>query len=432
MKAYNEFIDSLDGFIDSIEWGKRPFNRIEPIHNLLNGGAMEALHVSTSKSAISASGAFFTPETLARKAIVGSRIFAESKKVLDPACGAGDLLLRWAELLPIRTTLESTLLDWSQRLFGFDIHKEFLEATKRRLVLLAIRRGAVLKSTRPPSYKTLFCGLKEKDFTKCKNPFEKIDVVVMNPPFTLKPNTAECNWTSGSVNMAAIFVEKALNDLSHGKSIVAILPEVLRSGTRYKEWRNLVSNSMDKFNCNIWGKFSDKADVDVFIMRGIKSVGSQKSVRWTKRYVSATKAKIGEISTISVGAVVPHRHKDNGPHVSFISTKNTPPWEIVKRISEKRMFKGTLHYPPFVVMRRTSSPHDPYRAIGSIVIGKRAVAVENHLIVIAPNTKTLAECRRILKSIRDRKTTAWLNFIIRCRHLTVGAIKSMPLFNDIS
>jgi hypothetical protein len=82
--------------------------------------------------------------------------------------------------------------------------------------------------------------------------------------------------------------------------------------------------------------------------------------------------------------------------------------------------------PPFVVIRRTSSPSDKFRASGTIIAGKKAVAVENHLIVIRPKNSTLKDCNELLKLLKSEQTNNFLNERMRCRHLTVGIVKKIP------
>jgi hypothetical protein len=79
------------------------------------------------------------------------------------------------------------------------------------------------------------------------------------------------------------------------------------------------------------------------------------------------------------------------------------------------------------VVRRTSSPSDPHRAVATVVLGKRPVAVENHLIVLLPKNKTLRACRQAMRLLRDDSTDKRLDRTMRCRHLTVEAVASLPI-----
>jgi hypothetical protein len=230
------------------------------------------------------------------------------------------------------------------------------------------------------------------------------------------------------VNVAAVFVERVLTQLPPGKRIIAILPDVLRSGTRYVRWRELVARQMSILRCEPRGRFNNHADVDVFILDGVTTGATGEIRSWPPSDGKSRRSVLGDIADVSVGPVVPHRHKKKGPSLRYITAKSLPSWKTVRRIKDRRRFSGTIFTPPFVAVRRTSSPHDPARAVGTLVVGKQPVAVENHLLVVKPTNETLKDCRRILRSLKNRSTTAWLNHRIRCRHLTVGVMKELPLF----
>src|SRR5205085_9704707 len=83
-------------------------------------------------------------------------------------------------------------------------------------------------------------------------------------------------------------------------------------------------------------------------------------------------------ATVYVGSVVPHRHREVGPRVPYINAKSLPAWGRICSVQDRRRFTGTLFSPPFVAVRRTSSPHDGARGIGSIVATKTPVSMENH------------------------------------------------------
>src|SRR3546814_13351615 len=68
--------------------------------------------------------------------------------VLDPACGAGDLLIACARSLPILPSLEETLQAWGKRLYGRDIHPELVEVAQYRLALLARHCGSFSEALR--------------------------------------------------------------------------------------------------------------------------------------------------------------------------------------------------------------------------------------------------------------------------------------------
>jgi hypothetical protein len=128
-----------------------------------------------------------------------------------------------------------------------------------------------------------------------------------------------------------------------------------------------------------------------------------------------------------VGAVVPHRLKKNeGSFCPFLHAKGLPFWGVSKPGNERVAFAGTTFRPPFVAVRRTSSPSDRHRALSTIIRGPRLVAVENHLVVCIPKSGGLRACERLLKILQRPSTDAFLNERIRCRHLTVGVVREIP------
>lgn len=86
--------------------------------------------------------------------------------------------------------------------------------------------------------------------------------------------------------------------------------------------------------------------------------------------------------------------------------------------------------PPFVAIRRTSGPRDRSRAVATIVRGRRAVAVENHVIVCLPEDGSIERCRALLARLRSSRTDDWLNRRIRCRRLTTSAVAGVPWWEE--
>src|SRR5262249_20701048 len=145
MQNYAQYQVSLEGLLAESGWGRKKIPAQE-LQTHLNGGAAAHLRDLVSRSKIRDSGAFFTGEELGRR-VVESVIRANPGTSLawDPTCGAGDLLLRWTEKLPVFERLSDTLNHWGDCLHGQDIHPEFLAVAKRRLTLAAIGRGSYLK-----------------------------------------------------------------------------------------------------------------------------------------------------------------------------------------------------------------------------------------------------------------------------------------------
>ena len=130
------------------------------------------------------------------------------------------------------------------------------------------------------------------------------------------------------------------------------------------------------------------------------------------------------------GALVDYRSPLQGPHVPYLVAKGFPVWGTITAVERTRRFSGRLHQGPIVVIPRTSRPGDPYRARAAVVADPRAIAVENHLLVLRPKHGGLAECRRLLRQLRSEQVNDWLDQVIRCRHLTVSAVTSIPWSPD--
>jgi hypothetical protein len=58
-------------------------------------------------------------------------------------------------------------------------------------------------------------------------------------------------------------------------------------------------------------------------------------------------------------------------------------------------------------------------------VGDEAVAVENHLLVALPRGGSVQICEALLAVLRMADTNDQLNELMRCRHLTTGAIKAL-------
>ncbi len=97
--------------------------------------------------------------------------------------------------------------------------------------------------------------------------FNDVTHVAMNPPFCSWESPQKRFWRKGKVNAAGIVFEHLVNRLPEMCQVSAILPDVLRSGSRYDNWRDFVSNKVQG-KCEIYGRFSNNTDVDVFILSG--------------------------------------------------------------------------------------------------------------------------------------------------------------------
>ena len=397
----------------------------------LDGEPGQLLLRQESRSLLRQQGAYFTSAGMAKRLAATVPVEAESRRVyFDPACGAGDLLLAVARRLPVGATLERTIGDWGVQLAGWDVSPGFVRMAKARLVLLASSRCRVRPSAQKISLASTFPGLVVRDFFAHSTSLDSEDVVLMNPPFSNMDAPSGCEWSSGKVNAAAVFTEKMVAEAPEGLRLVAILPEVLRSGTRYTRWRRRVASlSRDQVQRRL-GQFDKRADVDVYRFSLVRAATETRSRESDVPLARTRRGGIGGRFAVHVGAVVPHRHKEEGPRVRFIHARSVPAWEDFDQTTEIRKFNGRLFAPPFVVVRRTSRPGDKKRAVASLVLGQAPVAVENHLVVFLPNDGEVSTCRELMIRLASPRTDKWLNAKLRCRHLTTRVLAELPWWTD--
>ncbi len=409
----------------TVEFVGSPHDRLQRLAALDGEASAELRRVITLKR-LRDNGAFFTQSGLARSATrhLPKRL---PNVFFDPACGAGDLLIAAARRLPLRDSLSSTLHLWGRKLSGRDKHEEFIRATKARLVLLAMERLKIVRA--PPSRlpRRLFPLISAGEGLNARRGYQRAECVLLNPPFCASPAPKGSKWAAGNVTSAAIFVQEALRLSKPGTRIIAILPEVLRTGSRYAKWRARVSEQCLIKSVDTCGVFAASVDIDVFILTGVKEKNPFRRVTdvW-HRAKRTTDRTVGDAFEVHVGAVVPHRHKKRGPLSPYIHAKSLPRWQEVTSLDEIRRFKGTLFAPPFVALRRTSRVEDAHRAVATIVLAGTPVAVENHLLVCKPKNGSVGRCRELARRLKSGEINTFLNERIRCRHLTVTAVRELP------
>ena len=401
-------------------------NSPDVVHNALNGGPAVELEKTDSRHDRRSAGAFFTPNIEASRMIArfppSNRTFA----YIDPSCGVGDLLLAAAQTLPVRHTLEDTLQLWSKLLAGFDLDDRFVSATKARLILLARSRLHDTWDTPFSTHKELFPHILVADGLHHELPPIAPSIrMLMNPPFTRIRAPDGCSWSSGSVSAAAVFIDHWTQTLPQGSQIVAILPDALRSGSRYERWRHAIEAQTRLLSLESRMRFSPTIDIDVFLLAvTVDPPEHETSYPWWPHPTGSTTVR--DLFDVRVGTVVPHRHDKTGPLRKYATTQSLPIGRDVATISSVRRFAGTVFKGPFLTVRRTSRPGGPRCAV-TLVSTTDPVAVENHLVVLLPKDGTVATCRTAMQQITRRTTDRWLDSRIRCRHLTVSAVESIPL-----
>ena len=212
------------------------------------------------------SGAFFTSSS--HSMLLADYVkeqLALGSSIADPACGTGQLLLAAAMVLPVQDTLHKTLVYWGRRIFGADIHEEFVETTKARLVLLAKKRVPIgeIKWDTSSYFPNIIVG----NFLENTHLVSSANCILANPPYNMMKSPNGCDWGTGNVSSAAVFLDAILKSAKPGAIIASILPEVLRCGTRYKKLRQKLGTLSTELGQVSLGQFDKWTDIDVFASR---------------------------------------------------------------------------------------------------------------------------------------------------------------------
>jgi hypothetical protein len=374
-------------------------------------------------------GTYFTGTKLARRLVASlEATLPNATQVVDPACGVGDLLVACARHLPLQSDLTNTLKDWGARLAGFDINSAFVAAARYRLALLAIERcradakGTVEDLGLAHLFPHIRPGSGTEDWKLPASP----SLVVVNPPFAYGEAPKDCTWASGRVSQAASFLDSCIKNAAEGMRVLAILPDVLRTGTRYERWRRMVAERGRIRSVKIAGRFDELTQVSVFLLDlEVRKSEKAQHVRWAHPSTRAEHT-VKDLFDVRVGPVVPFRLDGRGARFPYADSEGLPPWQTVRALDQSILFKGTTYKPPFVAIRRTSKADYRVRCLGTIVTGKKPIAVENHLLVAIPHDKKVGTCKRLLRLLKQDSTSKWMNERIRCRHLTVSSVGDLP------
>ena len=427
MTSYDSYVSSVEELaLAALNLGVSCQTASGP-SGLLDGQAGAALRKTIPLQMRREQGAFFSSSDLRATALQPSQEpIASLGTFLDPAVGAGDLLIEVARQFPVQQDLAETIRRWGLLLHGRDLQPMFVRLAKARLVLLAVARGAVARSKNTDGLDDIFPEIKVGDGLKLLARGWSGAHIVMNPPFTHRRASEDIKWASGRTNEAAMFLAAAVAGGQPGTRLTAILPDVIRAGSRYDRLREIIGANLRVTSAKPYGQFDAWTDIDVFILRGV--IGHSESGATPTQWWRATDGeRLGDIADISVGPVVPHRDQETEPKRPYLLARNIPlggEYDVSR--AERRGFKKRLFHPPFVVIRRTSRPGDKSRGLGTVILGRGRVLVENHLIIIKPKDCSADACCRIVDVLASTHAREWLDNRIRCRHLTVRALKELP------
>lgn len=425
MFEYGEFVDNLKIELNSYKTTPKDLWEVTA-SRYINGLAAEELRRLVSLEKRRNDGVFFTNNLLAEKVLeVLQPTFNKQSVIYDSACGVCNLLIATVNHLHKLNIQPSN----KNYLLGTDIHPEFLAAANLRLQMnnLLMLPG---KTYNISKHKVGY-SVKKKNALVSNQFYKAATHIFINPPFDQEKFEEKLDWAAGKVSMAAVFMEKAILFANPGTTIMAILPDVLRSGTRYQKWRNMVEKYCITEKIELLGQFDEHADVDVYAIKLVKRQQPMERITINVKEEpnqTATPKTLKDIFDICVGPVVDYRDEKEGPLRPYVVSRGLKSWSIQKEISLKRKHEGTSFKGPFVVIKRTSRATDENRAMATIINSTESVYIDNHLIMLKPKSKTLAACKLAIKILKDKRANDWLNEQIRCRHLTVKIIKEIPIW----
>ncbi len=229
---------------------------------ILNGMPYKAFRQSFAIEHRRELGTFFSGPEIARE--LASALHAkmpEGGLALDPTCGIGDLLIAFAEFLPLAASLPETLRSWGEQLAGIERREDLVAMTKARLVALARSRGDCDPIS---SLDEIFPHIVVGDMCRESKRIAKAGGILFNPPFGGISNHGISEWGTGKLSTAAIFLDALMEARTPETPIAAVLPEVLRCGSRYSRFRARISGAGVSGTFRSYGRFDAWTDVDVF------------------------------------------------------------------------------------------------------------------------------------------------------------------------
>lgn len=421
MKEYTQFVNNLKSELTNIP-SEFSDTWVNSAKKYVDGLASEELRRLISLKARREYGVFFTAKSLARKVLKQLQpSFGESSFIYDPACGAGNLLIAasdWLESKKIKPKNEIYLA-------GTDLHPEFSNACVLRLTMNYIlqRQDKFNTLQKIPTYYSVTTanGLIDNPF------YKQATHIFINPPFNQTDAHDKLEWAKGNVSMAALFIDKAIQYCLAGTEIIAILPDVLRSGTRYARWRKMINECCIVKKNILLGQFDKHTDVDVYAVLLVKRK-DKILPNEPEQDVRSKKQTIADLFDICVGPVVDNRDSHEGVSRPYVVSKGLKAGAVQKDFLLSRRHEGKSFTSPFLVIKRISRMGDKNRVSATIIEAGEPVYVDNHLIVLIPKSGTMKDCRLAVKLFKHKQTERWINKHIRCRHLTLSLLGKLPVW----
>lgn len=426
MKEYSEFVDKLH--VEYKAFRSAPKSTWhEKATRYVNGLAADELRRLVSLETRREYGVFFTDSLLAEKVLqLLKPSFTGNSFIYDAACGAGNLLIAVSDYIK-KLNIN---FDGTTHLLGTDIHNEFVEAAKIRLQINGLLKQSNSANPKHTPKLSKEYSIVAGDGLLPNNFYKKATHIFVNPPFNQIVADDKLSWSKGKVSAAALFIDKIIQHSNPGTIIIAILPDVLRSGTRYEKWRAMVEKECTIEKTKLLGQFDKYADVDVYAVMMTKREKAVTGITTGKKANAENTnhpKTIGDMFDVCVGPVVDNRDVKEGPSLPYIISRGLQGWSVQTDVALTRQHQGKSFESPFVVIKRTSRMGDINRAVATIINIPTPVYVDNHLIILKPKSGEICDCQKALTILKNNRTHNWLNEEIRCRHLTVKVVSAIPI-----
>ena len=321
----------LDPYVSAVVEMAEDVLRSEPFEKLsrhlpdvLDGQAAAKLRDIVPLTVRRETGAFFSSSELRGSALTPwNNDLGIEGPILDPAIGAGDLVLEIAKHLPIDEDLPRTLRQWGKVLHGRDIEPRFVKLAKARLVILAAALGAKSTGHNRLRIDEVLPEIKVGDGLSLLDRGWPGGHIVMNPPYTYREAPDHVGWTKGRTNVAALFLSSAVNSAQSGTRVTAILPDVVRTGSRYARLRSLLESQMKIHSVHPYGRFDAWTDIDVFVLRGLVADHAT-TASPTNWWPKETGKSVSDLFDVSIGPVVPHRQTESESPKPYLDSRTIP------------------------------------------------------------------------------------------------------------